>query len=562
VPFDREGALSGARARAQFLVDAANALRSSPVLEESLPAFAGYVVRVLADWVAIDLAEDGRLFHRIVVAHATPAGMEVARRLEGRFSAWGEVPWGPLRAARTEKWQYFPSILDARILATVDDPAALAAVGELGLGAVLCVPVSTRGAVHGVLSCVRVASRPPFAGSELAAARLLAGRLGEAVLHSRLIRDLQAAGRAKDQFIAMLGHELRNPIAAVRQAVHALERLGPRDAPTTALQGIVDRQTRHLARLVDDLLDVARLTAGKIALRREPVDLREAVERCLTTVAGARRGHLVAVEGQGVIVDADPTRLEQIVGNLLDNALKYTAPDGRVEVTICRAGGLGRVAVRDTGVGISPEALARIFEPFAQIEQPLARERGGLGLGLALVHRLVELHGGRVMLTSAGPGQGTTAEVWLPLATATAAAPAPLWPPVVAGPRDRSVLIVEDNDDVREALRWLLESEGHRVRTARGWREAIELTLQSVPDVALLDIGLPEVDGYELARRLREMPQGLSIRLVALTGYGRPEDRRRAREAGFEVHLVKPVEPADLLRLLADEPPLREDLSA
>jgi signal transduction histidine kinase/ActR/RegA family two-component response regulator len=532
------------------------------VLEEALAAFSRCVVPELADWIAIDLAEDGRLLHRIMVTHATPTGMEVARRLEGRFSAWGEVPWGPLQVARTARWLYLRSTTDPRVLATVDDPAGLAAVQELGLGAVACLPLHTHGATHGVLSCVRMPARPPFRASELAAARILAGRVGETVLHGRLVRDLQTAGRAKDQFIAMLGHELRNPIAAVRQAVHALERLGPRDAPTAALQGIVDRQTRHLARLVDDLLDVARLTAGKIRLRREPVDLREAVERCLATVSGARRGHVVAVDGEGVIVDADPTRLEQIVVNLLDNALKYTPPDGRVEVTIRQADGLGGVTVRDTGVGISPEVLARIFEPFAQIEQPLARERGGLGLGLALVHRLVELHGGRVRLESAGPGRGTTAEVWLPLATAAAAAPAPPWPAPAAGARGRSVLVVEDNEDVREALRWLLESEGHRVRTARSWREAIELTLESAPEVALVDIGLPEVDGYELARRLRATPRGPSIRLVALTGYGRPQDRRRTRDAGFEVHLVKPVEPDDLLRLLAGERPLRSDLSA
>ena len=380
------------------------------------------------------------------------------------------------------------------------------------------------------------------------------------MLHGRLVRELQAASRAKDQFIAMLGHELRNPIAAVRQAVHALERLGPRDPPTTALQGIVDRQTRHLARLVDDLLDVARLTTGKIALRREPVDLREAVERCLATLAEARGGRVVAISGAGVIVDADPTRLDQIVGNLLDNALKYTAPDGRVDVTIRQADGLGGVTVRDTGVGMSPETLARIFEPFVQSEQPLARERGGLGLGLALVHRLVQLHGGRVSVTSPGPGLGTTAEVWLPLAAAARAPAAP--PPPVAAAWARSVLVVEDNVDVREALRWLLESEGHSVRTARGWRDALELTLQASPEVALVDIGLPEVDGYELARRLRATPQGASIRLVALTGYGRPEDRRRARDAGFEVHLVKPVEPDDLLRLLGGEPVLHQDLSA
>ena len=220
------------------------------------------------------------------------------------------------------------------------------------------------------------------------------------------------------------------------------------------------------------------------------------------------------------------------------------------------------MTVRDSGVGMTPETLARIFEPFAQVEQPLARERGGLGMGLTLVHGLVELHGGRISVTSPGPGQGTTVEVWLPLAASAAAAPAEPRPVVAAAERPRSVLVVEDNADVREALRWLLESEGHSVRTARSWREAIELTLQSSPDVALVDIGLPEMDGYELARHLRATPRGAAIRLVALTGYGRPEDRQRAREAGFEVHLVKPVEPEDLMRLLAGELPLRQDLSA
>jgi signal transduction histidine kinase/ActR/RegA family two-component response regulator len=555
--------LADARSRARFLLEATEVLRGSPVLEESLAAFARFAVPALADWVAIDLAEDGGVLHRVAVAHAAPARTEAARGLEGRYTVRGEAPWGPLRAARKGRALYFPHILDARILATVDDPAHLVAVRELGLGAVLCLPLMARGPIHGVLSCVRVVPRQPFVASELAACRLLATRLGETVLHGRLVRDLQAASRAKDQFIAMLGHELRNPIAAVRQAVSALERLGPRDAPTTGLHGLIDRQTRHLARLVDDLLDVARLTSGRIALRREPVDLREAVERCLATLAGVRRVHDVAVDGERVMLDADPTRLDQIVGNLLDNALKYTAPGGRIGVTVGRAHGVGRLSVRDTGIGMAPEALARIFEPFAQAEQPLARERGGLGMGLTLVHGLVELHGGR-MVTSPGPGQGTAVEVWLPLATSasTASAPAEPRPLAAAGGRHRAVLVVEDNADAREALRWLLESEGHSVRTARSWREAIELTLQSSPDVALVDIGLPEMDGYELARHLRATPRGAAIRLVALTGYGRPEDRRRAQEAGFEVHLVKPIEPDDLMRLLASELPARQDLSA
>jgi signal transduction histidine kinase/ActR/RegA family two-component response regulator len=550
-----------ARERARFLVDAASVLRSSPVLEESVAAFARFVVPDVGDWVAVDLVEDGELFHRIAVTH-TAGRTGATRRLEGPYAAAAAVPWGPLRAVKTGRMAYFPHVVDAGVLATVGDAACLAAVEELGLGAVVCYPVSARGVIQGVLSCVRVAPRLPFQATELAGVRVLGARLGDAIVHGRLLRDLQAASRAKDQFIAMLGHELRNPIAAVRQAVNALERQGPPDAPTAALHGIIDRQTRHLARLVDDLLDVARLTSGKIALRREPLDLRQAVERCLATLAGARPARDVAVAGDGVVVDADSTRLDQIVGNLLDNALKYTGAGDRIDVTIRRADGLGRVSIRDTGIGIAPETLARIFEPFAQSEQPIDRERGGLGLGLTLVHRLVALHGGGVSVTSPGPGKGTTAELWLPLAAAAAPRPAAVGSPAASGPRPRSVLIVEDNADVSEALRWLLEAAGHSVWTARNWREALDLAHRSSPDVALVDIGLPEVDGYEVARRLRATPRGAGLRLVALTGYGRPEDRRRAREAGFEVHLVKPVEPEDLLRLLAVEGPLREDQPA
>jgi signal transduction histidine kinase/ActR/RegA family two-component response regulator len=532
------------------------------VLEESLRAFARFAVPLLADWVVIDVAEDAGLFRRVAAAHATAAPSQVAQVLTpDRYTVRATAPWGPLRVAGTGRWLYFPAVSDPLMLATADYQASAAAVRELGLGAVICLPLVGRDRIHGVLSCVRVPPRPAFAASELAACRVLSVRLGETVNHGRLVHDLQRASRAKDQFIAMLGHELRNPIAAVRQAVHALERLGHRDAPTLALQAIVERQTRHLARLVDELLDVARLTSGRIALRREPVDLRQAVERCLATLAGALTGHVVTVAGEGVAVDADPIRLDQILGNLLDNARKYTPPGGRIDVTIRRGDGAGGVSVRDTGVGMTAETLERVFEPFVQSEQPLARERGGLGIGLTLVHRLAELHGGTVSVTSPGPGQGTTAEIWLPLAAAVPRPSAEL-PPIVTGSAVRSVLVVEDNTDVREALRWLLESEGHSVRTARNWREAIELTRESRPDVALVDIGLPEVDGYDLARRLRALPGGASIRLVALTGYGRPEDRRRAQDAGFEVHLVKPVEPEDLLRLLAGEPLPRPSRSA
>jgi PAS domain S-box-containing protein len=367
-------------------------------------------------------------------------------------------------------------------------------------------------------------------------------------------REAEALTRAKDEFLAMLGHELRNPLGTITNALGVLDRLVA-DGDVRRLLGIIGRQTSHLGRLVDDLLDVARVTSGKIELRRQPLDLRALAEGCLDalTQAGRTRHHAITVEGPPLRVSGDPARLEQVVSNLLDNALKYTPAGGQVTVRIEQIDGDVVLRVRDSGEGIRADLLDRIFDLFVQEPQALDRTRGGLGLGLTLVRRLVELHGGSVAAASEGPGRGSEFSIRLPrLAEADVPAPAREAGLGPAAPRPRRVLIVEDNADARESLSLLLRLSGHEVETSENAMEGLEKLAAFAPDVMLVDVGLPGMDGYDLARRVRERPAARGVALIALTGYGQTEDRRRAQEAGFDVHLTKPVEP-DRLRKVLDE---------
>jgi PAS domain S-box-containing protein len=367
------------------------------------------------------------------------------------------------------------------------------------------------------------------------------------------------ASRAKDEFLAMLGHELRNPLGAIGSAVAALERVARPDDGCAPLRAIVARQSRHLTRIVDDLLDVSRVISGKIVLRRHPVDLREIVDGCVATLrhAGRAGAHALTVAGGPAVVEGDSTRLEQVVSNLLDNALKYTPAGGRVAVTLSAEGREAFLRVRDSGVGIIPDMLPYVFDVFVQGHRSLDRPEGGLGLGLSLVKQLVELHGGRVGVRSEGPGQGSEFEVRLPRLT-TLPAPEPAGAPAVCG-RRRRVALIEDHADARAALRVLLELWGHQVEEAEDGERGLELLRTSSADVALIDLGLPGLDGYALARAARAAAGARRIFLVALTGYGQPQDRQRVEAAGFDAHLVKPVDPDVLQRLLSE---LHEGLSA
>lgn len=358
----------------------------------------------------------------------------------------------------------------------------------------------------------------------------------------------EAANRAKDEFLAMLGHELRNPLAAVTNAVALLDHAAVSPEAAVRARQIITRQTAQLARLTDDLLDAGRVITGKIVLHREPLDVAEIVTRVLATVDVGR--HRVTRELGSVWVDGDPTRIEQIVSNLVGNALKYTRDDGNVMVRLTTAPGEAVLVVRDDGIGMPPELAARAFELFVQGDRPLDRSAGGLGIGLTLVQRLAQLHGGMASVFSAGPGEGTEICVRLPSIPPPAAAVGTVAGPATA-PRGREVLIVEDNADARAALCELLEIGGHRVRAAADGPSGLAAALAATPEVALIDVGLPGIDGYEVARRIRAACNGgPRPLLIALTGYGAPEDRQRALDAGFDRHLVKPVDWPTLASLL------------
>ncbi len=399
----------------------------------------------------------------------------------------------------------------------------------------------------------------PFEATELLATVKSLLRLRRAEQESRRrAEQLLEADRRKDEFLAMLAHELRNPLAAIMTAIGIIERLPAHDTKETRMRSIIQRQTHHLARLVDDLLDVSRMTRGKVELRRERVDLGVVLRQVLSIVRPTAESRGLRLEvhlpDAPLWMEADGTRLEQVFMNLLDNATKYTDTGGTVTLDVERELVDGqprvRVRVRDTGIGIAPEKLSGIFELFAQVDPSVERSRGGLGIGLTLVRALVALHGGSVEAHSAGEGQGCEFRVWLPLQRETHIEVGPLLTEELRR-RPRRILLVEDNSDARQTMRDLLELWGHQVRVAHDGVQGVELALRETPELALVDIGLPGLDGYRVAQELRARV-GEGIRLVAITGYGGAEDSHRAREAGFDRHLVKPVRPDDLDRLLSD----------
>jgi signal transduction histidine kinase len=375
--------------------------------------------------------------------------------------------------------------------------------------------------------------------------------------HER-IEELAGADRRKDQFLAMLAHELRNPLAPIRNAVELMRQVETLDPSFQPAREMVERQVKHLARLVDDLLDVSRINQGSIRLRKEIVDLAVVVQRAVETTRPIidSRGHALAVQlpRERLRLEADPARLQQVISNLLHNAAKYTMPGGRVWLTATREGSEAVVRVRDTGIGVPSDVLERVFEPFVQqSDDSLARTQGGLGVGLTLVRSLVEMHGGRVEASSPGLGQGSEFVVRLPalppLNTGEIKLPVP--PVEAPAPRPLRVLVVEDNIDAAESLATLLRLWHHDVSVVHDGCAALDAAREQQPEVVLLDIGLPGLDGYQVARRLREEVGLDHVLLVAMTGYGQPEDRRRSREAGIQYHFVKPVEPLVLRNLLA-----------
>jgi signal transduction histidine kinase/CheY-like chemotaxis protein len=365
--------------------------------------------------------------------------------------------------------------------------------------------------------------------------------------------ELQRAARAKDDFLATLSHELRNPLSALTAAASLLDRPGlSTDADLKARQ-VVKRQTAQMARLLDDLLDIARITRGRLEIRKVRAELSPIVRAAVETVQPMilKRGHVftLTMPERELVLEADPLRLSQVIANLLTNAAKYTPDNGRIELIVEREADAARIRVRDNGIGIAPESRAEIFGMFSQLHPAIERSEGGLGIGLALAKGLVDLHGGGITVSSAGLGHGSEFAVRIPCVPAVTQV-------IASDPRrDRptaqlDLILADDNRDALESLAMLLEVEGHAVRVASDGAAALELFEQRVPRVMLLDIGMPGMNGYDVARKVRAAPGGSGVLLVALTGWGQSTDRELAQEAGFDHHLTKPVDFDELLTLL------------
>jgi len=370
--------------------------------------------------------------------------------------------------------------------------------------------------------------------------------------YKHMEETLRASDRRKDEFLAMLAHELRNPLAPILNATELLTRTVRDSAQTKTIAELIRRQTRQMARLVEDLLDVSRITQGRIELRREVIEVGAVLHQALETVEPLLRdrSHQVSVTTsyQSLYVNGDVTRLVQCVSNVLTNAAKYTDPGGQIRLQVKEERGEVIIEIADTGVGITPQLLPHVFDLFVQSDRSLDRSQGGLGIGLAVVKRLIEMHGGRVTAASKGLGQGARFDIRLPLTPAPVAAQADTVKAMIAPLR---ILIVDDNVDAALSLSQLLQLDGHDTEAVYGALEALERVPAFRPDVVLLDIGLPQMDGYEVARRLRKIEDLPRLKLVALTGYGQSEDRLRALAAGFDEHLAKPVDLNLLERVLA-----------
>ena len=364
-----------------------------------------------------------------------------------------------------------------------------------------------------------------------------------ALLDAQSGRDrAEQESQAKDEFMAMLAHELRNPLSAISAAIQVLEASNGQDAPALRARSIIGRQVQHLARLVDDLLDVGRVVTGKIVLDRRPIDFADLVHRAVAVFGERRNDQHLEITTQSAWIEGDLVRMEQIVNNIVGNAVKYTPAGGSVRVRLTAEAGDAVLRIEDNGYGIAPELLPRIFDLFVQGERTLDRAQGGLGIGLTLVRRLVALHGGTVSAFSEGPGRGSVFTVRLPRIARPASASPSRAVDDHGTPFSRRVLIIEDNRDAREMFRMMLELSGHEVLEAEEGLSGLALLKTARPDVAVIDVGLPGLNGYEIARRFRqEAPDADGVMLVALTGYGTPEARERSRQAGFDHHLIKPV---------------------
>ncbi|MBW4679948.1 MAG: PAS domain S-box protein [Microcoleus vaginatus WJT46-NPBG5] len=553
----------------RFLADASALLAHSLEYQTTLESVARLAVPRIADWCAIDMVESDGSIQSLAVAHVEPAKVQLARELQQRYPIDPNAQWGMPNVIRTGRSELYSDIPDQLLVASAHDAEHLQILRELGLYSAMVVPLIARGRTLGAITFVLEGSdRRRYQPSDLTLAEALAHRAAFAIHNARLYREAQEANRLKDEFLATLSHELRTPLNSILGWTQLLQsRKLTEEKVRTALQTI-ERNARSQAQLIEDLLDVSRIITGKLRLNVRPIELVPVIEAAIDSVrpaadAKAIRIHSVLDPNAG-LVSGDSDRLQQIVWNLLSNAIKFTPRGGRVTITLERINSHVEIKVSDTGQGINAEFLPFVFDRFRQADGSTTRASSGLGLGLAIVRHLAELHGGSVHAYSPGEGLGSTFMVKLPLRAVCSITDDPerVHPTVDSGVAfDQApaldglrVLVVDDEPDARDFLSTALQECGALVKTAGSVREAIAQIKQFNPNVLVSDIGMPQEDGYALIRQVRALDaeRGEFLPAAALTAYARESDRRRALLAGFQLHVPKPVSPAELAAVVAN----------
>ena len=534
-----------------FLANATTTLAALTDHKSALQQAVRLAVPFLAEWCVVYVVNDQGTIEHQAFAHREPEKEQLLATMLAESPLDWQSNTATVRALRTGRPQLLEELPESLLESFAQSDEHRQIIRALNPSSVMSIPLRIREKTLGVISFVSAAPRR-FSEHDLKFAENLAYRTATAVDNAQLFYAVKEASRQKDEFLAMLAHELRNPLAAIRYA-GALGQLSPGE-PTEEIFEIIDRQTQNLAHLIEDLLDVSRISRNKVTLRKERVDVAAIVNRAAATARPMmeQRRHelLLEVADEPMPLLADPTRAEQIIANLLNNAAKYTPEGGRVAVRAYPAHGMAVIKVSDTGVGLPPEMLPRVFDLFAQADRTLDRSQGGLGIGLTVARKLAEMHGGTLSAASAGLGCGATFTVRLPLCEHPAMVEER---PALLGGKEGCeklrVLVVDDNRDTARSGAMLLNTLGHEVETALDGPAALEVARQFKPQAIFLDIGLPGMSGYEVARTLREEGFRDEI-IVAVSGYGQPEDRRRSREAGFDDHLVKPIDQAGFLAVL------------
>jgi PAS domain S-box-containing protein len=564
----RERAEAAVR-RSAFLAQASAILASSLDYETTLASVSRLAVPEVADWCAVHVIDKDGSIQPLAVSHVDPSKVEMARELQRRYPLDPKEERGVTKAISTGRSELFSDIADELLIEAARDDEQLRVLRELGIRSAMVVPMVVQGRALGAISFIAAESGRRYGQEDLSLAEDLAHRAALAVDNARLYQDAQEANRVKDEFLATLSHELRTPLTAVIGWTQLLT-TGQLDEEATAraLQTI-QRNARAQSQIIEDILDVSRIISGKLRLDPRPVELVPVIEAAMDAVRPAAAAKAIQLQptfdADVSLVPCDPHRMQQVVWNLLSNAVKFTPPGGRVSIQLGRSGADAQIKVSDTGPGIAPEFLPYVFDRFRQADGSTTRMHGGLGLGLAIVRHLVELHGGTVQAESAGAGLGATFTVNLPLSpkaqlpliedaagsTQTSASkPVEDGAPSLQG---LTVLVVDDETDTLDYVAATLRERGAEVTVASSVAEAMTALEHVRPDVLVADIAMPGEDGYSLIKRVRALDaaRGGNVPAAALTAYASSEDRRRVLLSGFQIHLPKPVEPAELAAVVA-----------